>query len=152
MSKNHCTSHHHVCKSVEKGLQYIPWYHFSRMKILHSHSLRFPFRLSTFISFSLLPSPLVPSLITPYADLRLVPIHSHPLRIPAQLAIRTRADRPAPGVSTTNSGTALLEREQLLGAEGLVVDLRGRLDEVLQVRAQEEVAQVHEFAVVLVFD
>ena len=29
----------------------------------------------------------------------------------------------------------LLERKQLLGAERLVVDLRGRLDEVLQVRA-----------------
>lgn len=47
---------------------------------------------------------------------------------------------------------ALLEREQLFGAEGLVVDLRGRLDEVLQVRAGEEVAQVDEFAVPFVFD
>lgn len=48
--------------------------------------------------------------------------------------------------------TALLEGQQLLGAEGLVVDLRCRLDQVLQVRAREEVAQRHEFAVLLVLD
>ena len=46
----------------------------------------------------------------------------------------------------------LLQGEQLLGAEGLVVDLRRRLHEVLQVRAQEEVAEIDEFAVVLVLD
>lgn len=46
----------------------------------------------------------------------------------------------------------LLEREQLLGTERLVVDLRRRLDEVLQVGAQEEVAQVDELAVVLILD
>lgn len=32
------------------------------------------------------------------------------------------------------------------------MNLRSRLDQILQVRAREEVAQVHEFAVFLVFD
>jgi hypothetical protein len=32
------------------------------------------------------------------------------------------------------------------------VDLRRRLDQVLQVRARQEVAQVHELAVVLILD
>jgi hypothetical protein len=49
-------------------------------------------------------------------------------------------------------GGALLQREQLLGAEGLVVDLRGGFDEVLQMGAGEEVAEVNEFAVILVLD
>jgi hypothetical protein len=40
----------------------------------------------------------------------------------------------------TADGRALLEGKQLLGAEGLVVDLRGGLDEVLKVGAREEVA------------
>jgi hypothetical protein len=47
---------------------------------------------------------------------------------------------------------ALLECEQLLGTEGLVVDLRSGLDQVLQVGAGEEVAEVDEFAVALVLD
>ena len=47
---------------------------------------------------------------------------------------------------------ALLEGKQLLGAERLVVDLCGRLDQVLQVGAGEEVTEVDEFAVVLVLD
>jgi len=47
---------------------------------------------------------------------------------------------------------ALLEGKQLLGAERLVVDLCGRLDQVLQVGTGEEVAEVDEFAVVLVLD
>ena len=46
----------------------------------------------------------------------------------------------------------VLEGEQLLGTEGLVVDLRSGLDEVLQVGAGEEVAEVDEFAVGLVLD
>lgn len=50
------------------------------------------------------------------------------------------------------AGRRLLERKQLLGAEGLVVDLRGRLDEVLEVGAGEEVAEVDKLAVVLVLD
>lgn len=78
---------------------------------------------------------------------QLIPIHSHPLRIPTELPIRGGADGPA-----ALRGGALLEREQLLGAEALVVDLRRRLDEVLQVGAGEEVAQVGELAVALVLD
>jgi len=46
----------------------------------------------------------------------------------------------------------LLEREQLLRPEGLVVDLGGSLDEVLQVRPGQEVAQMYKLAVVGVFD
>jgi hypothetical protein len=49
-------------------------------------------------------------------------------------------------------GAGFLEREQLLRAEGLVVDLRGGFDEVLKVCACEEVAEVDEFAVVLILD
>lgn len=56
------------------------------------------------------------------------------------------------GSPAPSSGTTLLQREQLLGAEALVVDLARGLDEVLQVRAREEVAQVHELAVPLVLD
>ena len=76
----------------------------------------------------------------------LVAIHGHPLRAAAHLALGRRADGPAA------LGAALLERQQLLGAERLVVDLRRRLDEVLEVRAEEEVAEVDEFAVVLILD
>lgn len=54
-------------------------------------------------------------------------------------------------MSTTNSA-ALLERKQLLRAEALVVDLRRGFDEVLQMRACEEVAEVDKLAVVLIFD
>ena len=46
----------------------------------------------------------------------------------------------------------LFQGEELLGAERFVVDLRGGLDQVLEVGACEEVAQVDEFAVTLVFD
>jgi hypothetical protein len=47
---------------------------------------------------------------------------------------------------------ALLEGEKLLGAEGLVVNLRGGVDQVLEVSAGKEVAEVDEFAVLLVLD
>lgn len=50
------------------------------------------------------------------------------------------------------SGAALLESKQLLGSEGFVVDLASGLDQVLQVGLGEEVAQVDELAVVLIFD
>jgi hypothetical protein len=53
---------------------------------------------------------------------------------------------------TTTNSRALLERKKLLGAEGLVVDLGGGFDEILQMGACEEVAEVDEFAVVLVLD
>lgn len=49
-------------------------------------------------------------------------------------------------------GGALLEGKELLGTERLVVDLRGGLDQVLQVGTREEVAEVDKFAVVLVLD
>tara|TARA_R110002003_G_scaffold46_12_gene3816 strand:- start:2803 stop:3015 length:213 start_codon:yes stop_codon:yes gene_type:complete len=52
----------------------------------------------------------------------------------------------------TADGRALLQGKQLLGTEGLVVDLRGGLDEVLKVGAREEVAEVDELAVALVLD
>jgi hypothetical protein len=52
----------------------------------------------------------------------------------------------------TANSRALLEGKQLLGTEGLVVDLRSGFDEVLEVGAGEEVAQVDELAVVLVLD
>ena len=42
--------------------------------------------------------------------------------------------------ATMADGTAFLQGEQLLGSEALVVDLTGRLDQVLQVGASEEVA------------
>lgn len=78
----------------------------------------------------------------------LVAVHRHPLRAAAHLALGRRADGPA----AVALRAALLEREQLLRTERLVVDLRSRLDQVLEVRAEEEVSEVDEFAVVLVLD
>lgn len=49
-------------------------------------------------------------------------------------------------------GRALLERKKLLGTEGFVVDLGGGVDQVLKVGAGEKVAEVDEFAVLLVLD
>ena len=83
----------------------------------------------------------------------LVPVHSHALALPAHPAIVDRwADRSALATTTTHLRAALLQCQQLLGAEGLVVDLRCRLDQVLEMGAGEEVAEVDEFAVALVFD
>ncbi len=78
----------------------------------------------------------------------LVAIHRHPLRASAHLTVSSRAD----GSATMALCAALLEGQQLLGTEGLVVDLRRRLDQVLQVRAEEEVSEVDELAVVLVLN
>jgi hypothetical protein len=47
---------------------------------------------------------------------------------------------------------ALLECKKLLGAEGLIVDLGGSLNEILQMGACEEVAEVYEFAVILILN
>jgi hypothetical protein len=58
----------------------------------------------------------------------LVPVHSHPLAVPAELTIRGRRDGSR---AVTASCGALLERKQLLSAEGFVVDLGRRLDQVL---------------------
>ena len=72
------------------------------------------------------------------------------MRVAAQLAVRGRADWAA--ATAAGVGTAFLEGQQLLGTESLVVDLRRSLDQILQMRSQEEVSQVDEFAVVLVLD
>lgn len=81
----------------------------------------------------------------------LIPIHRHPLALPAQLAIRAWANGPAAALASVRSA-GLLQSKQLLGAEALVVDLRGCFDKILQVGARQEVAQVDEFAVSLVFN
>ena len=79
----------------------------------------------------------------------LVPIHGHALALPAKLAIGRWRDRSAAAVHLCR---ALLECKQLLGTERLVVDLRCGLDQVLKMGAGEEVAEVDEFAVLLVLD
>lgn len=83
-------------------------------------------------------------------NIDLVAVHGHSLRVPAQLTVRSRADGSAAG--TTTMGAALLERQELLGTEGLVVDLRGGLDEILKMSSEEEVSEVDEFAVSLILD
>lgn len=79
---------------------------------------------------------------------QLISIHGHPLAVPAKFAISSRRNRSA----TVANSRALLESEQLLGTEGLVVDLGGGFDEILQVSAGQEVAQVNELAVVLILN
>jgi hypothetical protein len=79
----------------------------------------------------------------------LISIHGHSLRVSAQFAVCGWADWPAARVS---NGAAFLECEKLLSTEALVVDLRCRLNQVLEVSAGEEVAEIDEFAVVLVLD
>lgn len=61
------------------------------------------------------------------SDDDLVTVHSHPLRAPAHFAVCGRADRSA----AVALCAALLERQQLLSTEGLVVNLRSSLDEIL---------------------
>lgn len=87
-------------------------------------------------------------IVTIYDWRHLVAVHGHPLRAAAHLAISGGRDRPA----SMALRAGVLESKQLLGAEGLVVDLRGRLDKVLQMRPQQEVTQLHKLAVVLVLD
>jgi hypothetical protein len=79
----------------------------------------------------------------------LVSVHGHALTVPAKFTVGRGRDG-ARRVATDSR--ALLEGQQLLGAERLVVDLCGRLDEVLQVGAGEEVAEVYEFAMGFVLD
>lgn len=79
----------------------------------------------------------------------LITVHGHALRSAAELAISSRADGSA---ASTSVRAAFLERKQLLGTEGLVVRLRGGLDQVLEMGSEEEVSQVDKFAVVLVLD
>lgn len=79
---------------------------------------------------------------------QLVAVHRHPLRASAHLAIGGRAD----GSAAVALCAALLEGQKLLGAERLVVDLRRRLDQVLEVGAEKKVSEVDELAVGLVLD
>lgn len=50
------------------------------------------------------------------------------------------------------SSAALLQSQQLLGTEGLIVDLAGSLYQILEVGAGQEIAQIDKFTVVLVLD
>ena len=52
----------------------------------------------------------------------------------------------------SSSSTALLESQKLLSTESLVVDLRRGLNKVLEMGSSKEVPEIHEFAVVLIFD
>ena len=85
---------------------------------------------------------------------RSVSVHGGALRVAAELPLRRGADGPAAGrvTTATTGGAALLQGQKLLGTEGLVVDLAGCLDQVLQVSAGKEVAQVNKLAVVLILD
>ena len=77
-----------------------------------------------------------------------VAVHGHPLRAPAHLAVGRRADWPA----AVPLCAALLQGQELLGAERLVVDLRRGLDEILEVSPEQEVPEVDKLAVVLILD
>lgn len=79
----------------------------------------------------------------------LVAVHGHALTVPAKLTVGGWGDGTRRVAA--NSG-ALLERKQLLGTEGFVVDLGSGFDEVLEVGASKEVAQIDELAVVLILD
>ena len=81
----------------------------------------------------------------------LIAIHSHPLRVAAELPVGRGADGTASS-TVAASGTALLQSQQLLSTESLVVDLASGLNKILEVSAGEEVPQVDEFAMVLVLD
>lgn len=73
------------------------------------------------------------------------------MRVAAEFPIRRGADgTAATGVAT--SSAALLQSQQLLGTEGLVVDLAGGFHQILKVGTGQEVAQVDKLAVVLVLD
>ena len=78
----------------------------------------------------------------------LVAVHGHALGASAHLAVGRWADWSA----AVALGAALLQGQELLSAEGLVVDLRRRLDEILQVGAEQEVSEVDKLAVVLVLN
>src|SRR5690348_1482506 len=65
----------------------------------------------------------------------LVAVHGHALTVPAELAVGGWGNGAG---RVAANGRALLEGKQLLGTEGLVVDLGGGLDEILEVGAEEE--------------
>ena len=79
----------------------------------------------------------------------LVPVHCHALALSAELAVGRRRDGPA---ATVDLCGALLECKELLGTERFVVDLGGRLNQVLKMGAGEKVSQVDKFAVLVIFD
>jgi hypothetical protein len=79
-----------------------------------------------------------PALEVYAAELLSISVHGHALRAPTELTISRRRDGTTSSHATLS--TALLEGQQLLGAEGFVVDLAGGFDEVLEMGAGEEVA------------
>lgn len=80
---------------------------------------------------------------------RLIPVHGAAVGVPAEFSVSRGADGPAAAVPACR--TALLQSQELLGAEALVVNLASGLDQVLKMGARQEVSQVDKFAVVLVF-
>src|SRR5271170_6394131 len=52
----------------------------------------------------------------------------------------------------TLGSTALLQCQQLFRAEGFIMDLSSRFNQILQMGAGEKVSQLYEFAVVFVFN
>lgn len=77
-----------------------------------------------------------------------ISIHGHALRPSGQLTFGSRADWPAPCHAARSA--AFLECQQLLRSECLVVNLTGSFDQILQVGAKEEIAQVDEIRMSLV--
>jgi hypothetical protein len=75
-----------------------------------------------------------------------VAVHGHSLRVSAELSVSGRGD----GSATVTLCAALLECQKLLGTESLVVDLRGSLDEILEMGSEQEVSQEDKFTVVLI--
>ena len=72
----------------------------------------------------------------------------------AELAIGRGADGSASrGRAAASRRTArFFQSEELLGTEGLVMDLAGGFNQVLKVSTSKEVAQVDKFAVMFIFD
>lgn len=81
----------------------------------------------------------------------LVAVHGSPLRVAAELPVSRGADGPAAS-TVVACCAAFLQSQKLFGTESLVMDLASRFNQVLQVSASQEVPQVDEFAVVLIFD
>lgn len=79
---------------------------------------------------------------------QLVAVHGHPLRLSAQFSLRRWTNRPAARMA---GSAVLLQRQQLFSTENFIMDLRGRLDQILEMCPCQEISQRHEFAMVLVF-
>jgi hypothetical protein len=78
-----------------------------------------------------------------------VSVHGHALRASAHFPFSSRAYGSAALAAVT---AALLQGKKLFGTEGFVVDLRRCLNEILEVGSEKEVAEIDEFAVILVLD